>query len=512
MPALQQSWARKAFVAVVSLALLLAALLAIVLWNWPFTKQKMEASLSSATGAIVHIDRLERTYFPPGFDATGVRFGRTDSPDQPVTAAIKRLTVKARWMDLLLFRRRASQILVYETQLLIPSRSETRKLPSRGKQGLEIGEILFHRVIVDFATKDPAAKPIQISMRQLVLTGIYGSKPFHFDAYVENPMPHGEVHEQGNFGPWISGEPSRTPVDGTYTFQNANLSDLHGVSGLLQAQGKFHGELGKIEIEGTATVPDFRVIHSSHSVKLDSTYTASANATNGDVDLHAVLVHLGHTTIESTGRVAGEPGHPGKVAALKASVVQGRVEDLENLFIASKSAPLSGAVRLETSIRLPSGHAHFFTRLEMAGHFVVTGETFRGPKTQGMLNRLAESAVGESKGEQDTDERVMHSSMQANVVVRNGMAAIDHLVLTAPDTTVHMDGSFHLISKEMNMKGTLQTGGNLSDTQTGFKSFAVKMITPFLKKANRRTVVPFAITGRYGDLHTHLDLNQKQKL
>ena len=513
MPGKLKSWTRIGGLVMVGFLLLSGALLVLVLLNWPFTKDKMEASLAESTGAVVHIGQFEKSYFPPGFTARDVTFGRTDRPDQPVTAALKQMVVKTRWTYLLMSRRRASEIIVYDTHLLIPSRSDGRKMPkSKTKRELTIGTLTFYRVTIDFAPKDPAAQPIQISMRQLLLTEIAGGQPFHFDAFVENPMPHGEVHEEGMFGPWLSDEPTRTPVEGTYTFQNANLSDLHGVSGLLQAQGKFRGELGKIDIEGTATVPDFRVIHASHQAKLDCTYRASANAMNGDVDLHAVHVHLGQTDIESNGRVAGEPGRQGKVTMLHASVAHGRVEDLEYLFIASKTAPLSGTVSLETAIRLHSGSAHFFTRLEMAGHFETTGDTFHNPNTQGMLNRLAESAAGESKRAQDTDPRVASSKMRANVVVRNGMATIDHLVLAAPDTTVHMDGTFHLISKDVNMKGTLQTSGKLSDTQTGFKSFAVKMITPFLKKANHTKLVPFAITGKYGDLHTRLDLDQKHKL
>ena len=76
-------------------------------------------------------------------------------------------------------------------------------------------------------------------------------------------------------------------------------------------------------------------------------------------------------------------------------------------------------------------------------------------------------------------------------------------MLETPETEAWMDGMFHLLSKELDLKGTLKTDGKLCDTQNGVKAFAVMLITPFLKKQNT-TLVPFEIKGTAGHLSTRL--------
>ena len=92
------------------------------------------------------------------------------------------------------------------------------------------------------------------------------------------------------------------------------------------------------------------------------------------------------------------------------------------------------------------------------------------------------------------------------------MAFIKNLVLEAPNTTAHMAGTFNLVSKEVDLHGTLKTDGKLSETQAGFKAFAVKMITPFLKKQDSSVVVPFIMQGTYANISTRLDLPVARKL
>jgi hypothetical protein len=85
------------------------------------------------------------------------------------------------------------------------------------------------------------------------------------------------------------------------------------------------------------------------------------------------------------------------------------------------------------------------------------------------------------------------------------------VMLHAPETRARMDGTYNLLTEDVNLTGTLQTDGKLSDTQKGFKSFAIQVITPFLKK-HKATVVPFEIKGKYGEVSTRLDLDGKRRL
>jgi len=300
-------------------------------------------------------------------------------------------------------------------------------------------------------------------------------------------------------------------VAATFSFQNAQLADIPGISGTLQSQGKFWGTLDREETEADAIVPDFRVSGSTHTQSLRTNFRAVVDATKGDVTLISVDTTFGKTTVHAEGTVSGQGHQSGKTAELKASVVNGRVDDLEKMFTRSKTPPLSGAVTIQTSILLPAGPAKFLERLQMTGDFQTSSGRFSNPKTQDMLKHLKESAEGKSKKEQDADQEVISSRMRSHVVVKGGVARIEHLMLEAPETVARIDGTFNLLSKEVDLKGTLKTDGKLSDTQNGVKAFAVKLITPFLKKQHT-TLVPFEIKGPAGHLSTRLDWDAKRTL
>jgi len=102
-------------------------------------------------------------------------------------------------------------------------------------------------------------------------------------------------------------------------------------------------------------------------------------------------------------------------------------------------------------------------------------------------------------------------SIDKLVVKASWRRRIEHLMLEAPETVARIDGTFNLLSKEVDLKGTLKTDGKLSDTQNGVKAFAVKLITPFLKKQHT-TLVPFEIKGPAGHLSTRHDWDAKRTL
>jgi len=489
--------------------------------NWPFNQDKVSKALEALSGRKVTIGGFRKTYFPPGFVATNVHFLRHNHPASPAMATVTKLVVKDGWGEILTFRHYIPRIDVYETHILIPPRGLSKDgqhhtlvpplTKAAAKRNLEIRSVCFHGAIVEFLPGQGSTEPFRIPIRELTLTRIDADKPFGFEGVVENPLPRGDVYEKGTFGPWNSDDPSRTPVAGMFLYQDARLHDVPGITGTMRTEGLFSGTLDRIEVEGAATVPDFRVLRSLHTASLTTKYRAGVDATNGDVELRQMDTTFGHTTVSAQGRVSGVPHRKGRFAALQVRVNGGRVEDLADMFTHSKLASMTGTISLRSTIELPPGDEPFLRRLHMAGHFETVGDQFRNPKTQGLLNRLAESGKGETKKEKNGDSRTVQSAMKSQVVVRGGVARISGLMLTAPETAARMDGTFDLISKDVDLKGTLKTDGKLSDTQTGFKSFAVKIITPFLKK-HGSTVVPFEIKGKIGDLSTKLDLGAKRRL
>jgi hypothetical protein len=68
-------------------------------------------------------------------------------------------------------------------------------------------------------------------------------------------------------------------------------------------------------------------------------------------------------------------------------------------------------------------------------------------------------------------------------------------------------GTYNLLNQRVDLQGTLDTEGSLSDAATGFKALLLKAITPLFKKDKSMRIVPFRITGAYG--HTTLGIAWK---
>jgi hypothetical protein len=72
-----------------------------------------------------------------------------------------------------------------------------------------------------------------------------------------------------------------------------------------------------------------------------------------------------------------------------------------------------------------------------------------------------------------------------------------------------MNGTYNLLNYDIDLHGKLETQGSPSAATTGFKSFLLKAMTPFLKKKGGRQVVPFKIDGNYRKVNMGLDLHHR---
>ena len=63
----------------------------------------------------------------------------------------------------------------------------------------------------------------------------------------------GQIDTQGSVGPWHRDDPGHTPVQGQFTFKNADLGVFKGIDGTLSAEGTYGGSLDRIEVLETDT-------------------------------------------------------------------------------------------------------------------------------------------------------------------------------------------------------------------------------------------------------------------
>jgi hypothetical protein len=90
------------------------------------------------------------------------------------------------------------------------------------------------------------------------------------------------IETSGTFGPWGREAPGQTPLEGTFTFEHADLDVFKGISGVLSAVGTFGGTLERIAVHGVTDTPDFTVKAGGHAMPLHATYDAIVDGTNGN--------------------------------------------------------------------------------------------------------------------------------------------------------------------------------------------------------------------------------------
>ena len=269
--------------------------------------------------------------------------------------------------------------------------------------------------------------------------------------------------------------------------------------------------LGHVNVEGTTDIPNFKVTDTSHSRRVSAQFQAVVDGTKGDTSLSNVTAHFDNTTVYFKGSVAGQEGSGGKLVSLDVSEPSGRLEDLLNLFISSKTPPMTGNVSFRGHIDLPPGAAQFVERMKLEGDFGVAAGKFTDKGTQGDITRLSDSADKHAKGEKQENPETVLSDLKGHGVATNGVAKLSSLSFTVPGASATLDGTYNLVDYKIDLHGVLTTTGQPSDATTGIKSFLCKALTPFFKRSHGEKVVPFKITGHFSNPAVDLDFGRKKK-
>ncbi len=497
----------------------IGALLAVILLslNWPFTQAAVTKTLQDRFARDVRIRNFRRTYFPPGCVAEGVEFLHRKRKDLPPLITVEKLTIRASYSALLRIHQTVNDIHVEGLHVRIPpkARDGTKQVfpltNSTSGKNVDIGEIATENAVLEFMPKEPGREAFILRIDHLALDHVSENDPVTFHTRFKNTEPPGEILSDGQFGPWNEDDPGTTPVSGSYVYQHVNLGVFEGIAGTLSSRGQYSGPLGHIEADGEVDVPDFEVSHSRHPVHLASKFHALIDGTNGDTNLTRVESHFGKTTVVTQGDVKGHPGGHGKTASLTVSVDQGRVEDLLWMFSHSARPAENGNMQLHAKVELPPAPPSFLRRLRLEGDFGIGGGHFANAGVQMPVNRLAESARGEKKDQEKLDPAVVLSNLKGHFAAQGGVARLSNVSFTEPGTLAEIEGTYSLLDTGVKLRGVLHTSGKLADTTTGFKSFVLKALNPFVKKQNI-TVVPFEINGTSSSPVFSLDLDGKRTL
>jgi hypothetical protein len=500
---------------VAALAVVAGVWVFLLIWNWPFKEQAVIKALQDRFARQVEIRGFRLTYFPPGCVATGVSFLHRKRRDLPPLITVATLTVRGSYHGLL--TQSVTQVEVAGLHIVIPPKDQNGQEPnvlpltnSVSGKNLAIGEIVTKDALLEFLPESSGKEPFRLKVDQLKLDNVGESGPIAFHALLRNSEPPGDIRSDGQIGPWNEESPGSTPVSGSFTYRNVKLGFFQGIEGTLSSSGKFGGTIGQIHSDGDVAVPDFHVSGGSGSVPLSAKYEALVNGTNGDTELQRVQSNFERTTLFANGPIAGKSGEQGKTAALEMSAQHARVEDLLRLFAGVAKPSIVGPIQLRAKVQLPPGPQAFLRRVSLEGDFGIGGERFTNPDVQTPLNKLSESAQGETTKQQAADSQTALSNLKGHVVLRNGTATLSNISFTEPGTLAEISGTYNLLDKSVHLSGTLHTNGDLSDTTSGFKAVVLKAVGPFLKKKTV-TVVSFTITGTSSKPAFALDLVGKRK-
>jgi hypothetical protein len=494
-------------------ALLLAFIvvsLVIVASHWPFTATRVAHALQQASGREVRIGRFRQIFLPhPGCVAEDVELQESRNGNSPLLT-VAALTAQDSWTSLLTFQSRIDRVNADKLHIYIPfPREKLLATPSSDQGNITVGELIADGAILDIARRG-GKETLRFAFSQFTLHEVGRDAAIRFSTVLSNPEPPGVIKASGMFGPWHKGNGGLTPVSGHYRFENADLGHYHGIAGTLSSQGQFSGTLGRIEVRDDANVSNFEVTSSGHSVGLRTQFMAVVNGLNGDTSLHEVNAHFLHTGVIWHGEVAGKPGQPGKTTSLDMASNQARVQDLMWLFIKSPRSPFEGPIVFRGHVVLPPAKERFLKKLRLQGDFDITDARFTNPVTQTKVSSLSVRASGEKKKDLDENPPDIACELKGTVSVREGIANFSVLTFTVPGAVAQLEGTFNLITKDIDLRGTLVTEASLSHDAGGIKSVLLRPFDPLFKKKRAGAVVPIKIGGTYSHPSYGLALTAKK--
>lgn len=497
---------RRWLISTAIIVLLLAAAGVSVAMRVPLTTEalraRVEATLEDRFDADVDLESIALRIYPRlSASGSGLRIHFRRRRDVPPLISIRDFAVEA---DLLgLWRHRVSRVVLASLEINIPP-GDVRRAEDAGstRTARTAGARTFARNLLverleapdaqlTILRSDPEKPPRVWYMHRLVLRDVGVGRTMPFETYLTNAVPPGQITAAGHFGPWQRDEPALTPLDGRFTFDNADLSVFKGTSGILSASGQFDGSLERITVDGVTHTPDFMVNLSGHPVPLDTRYHAVVDGTNGNTTLNPVDARFLDTHLVASGGVYEQDGVKGRVVRLGVAIDTGRLEDILRLAVPTAQPTMTGGVELRTSMTIPPGPVDVVEKLELDGRFAITGGRFTDPGVQQRITTLSRRAQGSDAA---TGASRVRSNFAGRFRLERGRLSMLSLTFDVPGAVVHLSGVYGLRQEQLRFAGTVYMDAKLSQATSGWKSWLLKAADPIFRRQGR-TRIPVKIAG-----------------
>jgi AsmA-like C-terminal region len=482
-------------------------------------RRKVVAVLGRQLDADVELTDLSFRLFPRfRAEGHGLAIRHEGRRDVPPLIRIKQFSAEGNIVGLL--RKHIARVVIEELDIAIPpdhdrdgggdggadsnaDQSSDRGGPASGVAPTFVIDQLVSneaRLIIIPGEPDQPQKVWTIHHLRMTSAGLGRSMPFV--ATLTNGVPPGEIETSGSFGPWQSGEPGKTPLHGTFTFDRADLGVFKGIAGILSARGSYGGTLERIDVRGESDTPQFTVMAGGHAIPLHATYHAIVNGTNGNTTLDEVDASFLHTSLVAKGGVIGTPGVDGRTVTLDVVMDRGRLEDVLLMAINTPKPPMTGALNLTTKLVLPPGDRDVVQKLRLDGTFTIAGTRFASSDVQAKINELSHRTRGETPDQRT--ERVS-SHFAGSFTLADGTLSIPDVAFDVPGSAIRLSGSYGLVSEKIDFAGTAYTDARISEMTTGSKRVLLKPFDLIFKRNGGGAAIPIKITGTRGDPSFGLD-------
>jgi hypothetical protein len=481
-------------------------------------RQEVEMYLRSQFGSSVQFSAFHVALFPRiRMTIEGVVLRHQGRTDIPPLIQIRRVTIDAGPQALWGRLHEISRVRLEGLQIHTPPRTPGGTSIIHGtdtdlarKYPFVIDEIDADSAVIVLLRKpaDANTPPNTFEIHEAILYGFGFNRAAAFHALLTNPKPRGEIHCDGQFGPWNAEEPSQTPVLGNYTFRDADLATLKGLKGILSSVGRFSGPLDYLDVEGVTDTPDFALRTSNHPMALHTDYSAIVDGTNGNTVLKNVTASFLHTIVQTHGAVVDVyPQVKGRTIVLDATSSHARIEDLLALAVKSDRPVMTGAARLKAKILIPEGDEDLVDRLQVDGQFGLQDVRFTSSTTQEKVDTLSRKAQGKPK---DTNIADTVSDFEGRFTLAQAEIRLSKLQFTVPGASISLGGDYNLDNGQLDFRGELQMEAKLSQTTTGWKSAVLKPFDHFFQGKGGGSRIPIKITGTRENPSFAMDFHDKE--
>jgi hypothetical protein len=482
----------------------------------PHVRDQVLAALNERFESEVAFDRFQVGVFPrPAISGSGLTVRWQGRTDVPPLVKVGTFGASAGVFGLLRTPVRLRTVDLDRLEIHIPpggvrpTRGESSKSDGerpRGTAGasddrtdddhrrtrLVIDEIVAHAAQLQIASKQPGKLPRVFDIHDLHISGYGEQAGAEFRAVLTNPLPQGRVNTKGRFGPWQPRDPRTTPINGEYEFTNADMNTIDGLGGTLSSRGTYAGVLERIEVAGDTDVPDFSIDIAGRPVPLKTRFKAVVDGTNGNTWLEQVDARLLESHIHAKGAVVRTEDVKGRHVALDITIDHARIEDVLRLAVKAAKPPLTGAVRMNCTFRLPVGKADVVRRLRLDGEFALDRARFTSLNVQKRIETLSKKGRGDDGP--DGGESVV-SHLRGRFRLRNAALTFSNLTFAVPGAVVQLAGTYHLEHEVLDFKGDLLLDASLRETTSGFKAFIGTIVQPLFRRKGGGSKIPIRIGG-----------------